>query len=860
MTQVAFNVPDHAVAHFVPRNAILDELDDWLLGNIQQERFVLRGMGGAGKSQLALECCKRAISSGQYPIVLWVDASSTFSVHQSFKIILGSLEGPDAVSVDAKENVHRVAGILRQRRSRWLVVFDNFDSPRDFRDDPITGYIPDAKHGKILFTSRDADSERLGRTIHVSGMTEEESLSLLLRRRPLNSTEREFGLQIAAEVGHLALVLDQAEAYVRAHNLTLQEFVTHFKQRKKKILQEIPQHWEYRRSEKDTERDLLLSAFTTWELSFEQISGSAQTKQHKGHFLTLCAFFAPSSISKKYFEKYCEDVDKEWTVIFKNGTSWDGYLFDDLVAECRRLSLLQTEVDSQHQATSISFHPLIRDWLKLRKTVHEEQEIAQEFTDILTCFISIFDFDTIPWEAKQALFANINSCLDENAGFRNAYFHSKSNLAYPRYSAESFVKVLFLGGLYSEAEELNEQLLANCRDNLGYKHYDTLRTMGLLATVYLHKGRYDDAEELFKKVLASNTLNPNDQTTLQSTHDLAFVYLKKGRIDDAEDLYVKVLAVYKEELGPDDPSTLSVMDNLAFVYQDQGRLDEAERLHKHVLASMTGLDPQHRETMWTMGNLAVVFTKKGMYDEAEDLFRQVLAGVEVKLGAQHPDTLWFMGSLASVYTLKGRYDDAEDLHKRVLASRQEKLGFKHPDTLQTLHNLALVYCKTERYGDGERLLDQALAGMEEKLGSKHPETLRTLHALAAVYRYTGRYDDAERLLDQALAGTEEKLGSKHPETLQTLHHLALVYRNTGRYDDAERLLNQALAGRQEKLGPNHSDTLQSAEELALLRFRKESQSSPILPQNAVQSASVSENNPQKKHERRVSRLFRRLML
>ena len=775
---MAFNVPDHAVAHFVPRNIILNELDSWLLGNIQHERLVLRGMGGAGKSQLALECCKRAMSSEQYTTVLWVDASSIFSVQQSFKIILGSLEGPYAVSVDAKENIHRVADILRQRQGRWLVVFDNFDSPRDFRDDSITGYIPDAKHAKVLFTSRDADSERLGRTINVSGMTEEESLNLLLRRRARDSVEREFGLRIAAELGYLALVLDQAEAYIRARNLTLQEFMTHFKQRKKKILQEVPQHWEYRRNKTDTEQDLLLSAFTTWELSFEQISGSARTKQHKEHFLTLCACFAPSSISKEYFEEYCEDIDEEWTAIFKNGASWDGYLFDDLVAECRRLSLLQIEEDSQHQQTSISFHPLVRDWLKLRKTVQEVQEIAQEFTDILTCFISTIDFDTLPWEARQVLFANINSCLDEDTGFRNVYLHSGTYPiypSYPSYSAEVFANALFSGGLYKAAEELNERLLANRRDNLGYKHHDTLKTMSCLATVYLYEGRYDDAEELFKQVLANNTLEPDDRVTLQSMHDLALVYLKKGRPYDAEELYAKVLAVFREKFGPEHPNTLRTMGNLASVYQDQGRLDEAEELHKHVLTSRTDLGPQHRDTLWTKGSLAHVFLKKGRYDEAEDLFRQVLAGREAQLGPRHPDTLWSMGSLATICTIKGRYDDAEDLYKRVLASRQEKLGFKHPDTLRTVHNLAMVYS------------------------------------------------------------------------------------DKGRYDDAEKLLNQALVGRQEKLGPSHLDTLQTMEELAILRDRKESQPSGALPRNTNQSASAVENKTQKKHQRKVSRLFRKLI-
>lgn len=49
-SQIAINVPDYAVAHFVPRLDIQKELNDWLLNEMQQERVILRGMGGAGKS------------------------------------------------------------------------------------------------------------------------------------------------------------------------------------------------------------------------------------------------------------------------------------------------------------------------------------------------------------------------------------------------------------------------------------------------------------------------------------------------------------------------------------------------------------------------------------------------------------------------------------------------------------------------------------------------------------------------------------------------------------------------------------------------------------------------------------------
>lgn len=45
----------------------------------------------------------------------------------------------------------------------------------------------------------------------------------------------------------------------------------------------------------------------------------------------------------------------------------------DLVAECKKLSLVQT-LDQQVDGVQSSLHPVVRDWLKIRKQ-RDEQEV-----------------------------------------------------------------------------------------------------------------------------------------------------------------------------------------------------------------------------------------------------------------------------------------------------------------------------------------------------------------------------------------------------------------------------------------------------------------------------------------------------
>ena len=72
-------------------------------------------------------------------------------------------------------------------------------------------------------------------------MSDNESLDLLLQQLISEATERQQGLAIAAMLGYLALALDQAGAYIRAQCLPLQDFRSHYKRRKKMILEGVPE-------------------------------------------------------------------------------------------------------------------------------------------------------------------------------------------------------------------------------------------------------------------------------------------------------------------------------------------------------------------------------------------------------------------------------------------------------------------------------------------------------------------------------------------------------------------------------------------------------------------------------------------
>ena len=363
---IGTNVPSKTVTHFVHRTDMLAEVERWLLNEHQPTAIVLLGMGGSGKTQLALECCRIAEASLSFVAIIWIDASLPATVAQSYNSIALKVTGESQAIVNIAESIAIVEVALRQRKGKWLAVFDNFDKPKDFQEYSIQHYVPKAANGRVLFTSRHADSQRLGHVIKVTGMSEDESLDLLLQQPTSEETEQQQGLTMAAMLRYLPLALDQAGAYIRTRCLPLHDFVSHYKKRKQKIFDEIPEQWEYRRKLEETEKETMLSVFITWELSFEQLGSNAKSKNKKKHFLTLTEHFNNKCISQRYFEAYCRAEYAAWMQTFMTDGEWDECEYGDLVAECRKLLLIQT-LDQQVDGVQFFLHPVVNDWLKVRK-------------------------------------------------------------------------------------------------------------------------------------------------------------------------------------------------------------------------------------------------------------------------------------------------------------------------------------------------------------------------------------------------------------------------------------------------------------------------------------------------------------
>lgn len=366
------NVPSIDLPHFVDRSNLFTAIETQLLDAMSSKTVVLIGMGGSGKTQLALQFCRRA----EFMAVAWIDASSPASVLQSYRAIAKQIPNPPEPDTDEDAVMSLVKGAFHKFQRSWLVVLDNYDNPKAFSARSIKEYIPlTGKNGHVLITSRHRDSARLGQEIVVSSMTEDESVNLLLRREAQGDEASESAV-IASTLGYLPLALDQAGSYIRARDLQLKDFISRYEECKKSILSETPEQWDYRRSINERSGEYL-SVFTTWELSFEQLSGDEHEKGYKERFLTLAAFFDNKKIAERYFKALYDAEKPAWMTIFGTDEKWDTFKFEKLLTEFRKLLLVQT-LTRRNDQSYFSFHPVVRDWIQLRVNLEKQQQALVE--------------------------------------------------------------------------------------------------------------------------------------------------------------------------------------------------------------------------------------------------------------------------------------------------------------------------------------------------------------------------------------------------------------------------------------------------------------------------------------------------
>jgi hypothetical protein len=208
------------VPSFTGREDQLSQLDAILIHNkpavVTQavQRVTVQGMGGMGKTSLAVEYAHRYRSL--YAGVCWCPAETREGIFAALRG-LGAALGCDASdSANPGEMAKAVLHRLAEQRANWLLVYDNVASPNE-----IVPFLPSAG-ARVLITSRFLDWTGLADEIALAILSPEEAEAFLQSRA---GRQDEAGARILAEaLGYLPLALDHAAAYCKRAQMSFGEY------------------------------------------------------------------------------------------------------------------------------------------------------------------------------------------------------------------------------------------------------------------------------------------------------------------------------------------------------------------------------------------------------------------------------------------------------------------------------------------------------------------------------------------------------------------------------------------------------------------------------------------------------------
>jgi Cdc6-like AAA superfamily ATPase len=127
-----FDAPDIPSSFFIGRDSELKDIAHVLQpqsDSSEQMVLILGGMGGIGKTQLAIAYAKRHHTS--YTSIFWLNAKSERTLKVSLQTLARRILplNEERRCDDEEIQVSVARWLSEQENTRWLLAFDNYDEP-----------------------------------------------------------------------------------------------------------------------------------------------------------------------------------------------------------------------------------------------------------------------------------------------------------------------------------------------------------------------------------------------------------------------------------------------------------------------------------------------------------------------------------------------------------------------------------------------------------------------------------------------------------------------------------------------------------------------------------------------------------
>ncbi len=787
--KLSYGVPTQShESHVIPRTGLISDLKNQFsqasksIAKIQ----AIYGLGGMGKTQLAIQLAKEAHDKGDYEAVIWLAAGD--DLHAAYQSFAYTQLGNQVDTLTPKTCLTRTMHTLSERYKSILFIFDNVESVSE-----VKAYLDELPHVEkmdVLITTRSQQIASYYDKFEMKKFTSQEALQYitLSLKQESDRTIFEYFKSILSKQENATAILELAEL-VDFHPLSLSYLVAYIKSEYISVKECIKQY----KAQKIDPINIMKDNINAKQgkailLSLDKLSNAAK------QLLNACAFLAADDIPKTLLEDYFKKEDAGLAVKVTSAAK-----------ELKQYSFVNDyhlEIDG---STHLYIHRLLQDMVRYR--LKEHPKVLNGLAERLLLFFnqkieSHGDIIASTFEEKkeklnrdfshvQSLCENIESKTLNSDAQAN---HDKLLIWISRYSYAQAGASRLMGD-YQSAIDSYKDIIKRNPGNVWSYHY--------LGECYRKLEQYENAEVAYTQAIEVDSnewqhyryrgdtyrlmkdhekaikdyqtaIDSKPKKNLQKAwncHYIGFCQYELGEYENA-------ITAYKEaiRLNPGEQSHYHYLGN---VYRKQAILaqkskNEKPYYHKAITQYEIAIEKNNKKP-WSHHYLGECYRKLEQYENAEVAYTQA---IEVDSNEwQH-------------YRYRGDTYRLMKDHEKAIKDYQTAIDSKPEKNLQKAWNCHYIgFCQYEL---GE--YENAITAYKEAI-RLNPGEQSHYHYLGNVYRKQAilaqKSKNEKPYYHKAITQYEIAI-EKNNKKPWSHHYLGECYRKLEQYENAEVAYTQAI--------------------------------------------------------------------